>query len=203
MQSAHLAGILETLRRRTSAEAKWRAIFGGITGAFVSPLWASLPAPNIEQDVRRARAFLVDELGRREAPRPPRGLHLGLDLRNMHGPAGYNLELAATRGCDPESTDGLWVWNCEWRGRRHRIESLRAMCEATLEPDFAQLRSVAVETLPIGYAGLVLSEALTGLEVTSPLLAVYGLHDGDLFTMARRSVRDTELIFVPVDSSTA
>lgn len=197
--SPSVPALLEPLRSGANPQRKWRAMLGAIATTVPSVAWAELPEPQLERDVARARTWLVDDLAKRDAPHPVRGLYFGLDLRNMNGPAGFNVEMSATRGCDPEGDDALWVWNCEWRGRRHRIESLRAISDALATPAFAAVHEHASTWLPLGYAGLVLSVAVAELPVQTPVLAVYGFHDGDLFALARRSPHDVEVLASPVE----
>lgn len=194
----HLPMIFESLRGRGKPLAKWRKVLVAMEATQPSSCWAMLPEPQLGRDVERARSWLAEDLARRDAPHPPRGLYFGLDLCHMTGPAGFNVDMRATRGCDPELDDALWVWNCEWQGRRHRIESLLSFCEVTHESRFEHARELASTAIPLAYAGIVLGEAIAALDVETTLFAVYGFHDGDLYALARRRPGDHEMLASPL-----
>lgn len=198
MQSDDLPRILETLRLPAKPSIKWAKAMAAVAAERPSPSWEAMRAPAIDADIARAHRWIVDDLARRDAPRPTRGLFFSVDLCHMTGPAGFNVELFATRGCDPEADDALWIWNCEWRGRRHRIESLRGFCELANEPRFEDVRDSIASVVSLAYAGLVLAEAVSAMEVETPLLALYGSSDGGVHALVRRRPHDVELLPMPL-----
>ncbi len=182
------------VRSAVSAADGWRELCAVCARVQPSGLWAALPTPDIGRDVERAVTWLSGELARADAPRPPRGLCLGLDTLNMSDGTGFNLALGATCRCNPLELDPDWLTSCEWDGADHLIEGLVAL-QATYscdewKTDFA----FADYHLVLGYSGLVLADALALVAVREPLLAVWGFHDGDLFFLARRTPASVERI---------
>ena len=159
-----------------------------------SPLWSDLPALEPERDVRAASRWLGEQLRDPSAPKPARGLYLGLDTLNMDGPDGFNVEIAATAHCDPFKLETEWVYHCEWYGDWHLIESLRDLKEVYEAPQYEPVAEFADYALFLGYSGLVFADAIEKLEVDAPLLVAWGFHDGDLFFLGRREREKFERI---------
>ena len=182
------------VRSAASAADGWHDLRAACAKAQPSDLWPALPAPNIARDVERAATWLSGQLAQPGAPRPARGLYLGLDTLNMNDGAGFNVALGATSRCNPLELDPDWPSSCEWEGADHLIEGLVAL-QATYQADEWKVeREFADYHLFLGYSGLILADALAMLAVGEPLLAVFGFHDGDLFFLARRAPGGIERI---------
>lgn len=149
-----------------------------------SPLWKSLPTPDLTTDVKRAGDWLRKQ--RQACPiQNITGIYLGLDTLNMGGFGGFNLEIALTPQCDPSSNASAWIYDCPWRGTHHLIKGLRLLAREYSKPAFREAFSFADYALFLGYSGIVLAHALPALTEASPLLAAWGFHDGDMFLLAR------------------
>jgi hypothetical protein len=180
-------GVTEIIRTAKDAEGGWPRLLRLCKEQQPSKLWDALPSPHTERDVRAAAQWLTSEIGSALAPKPVRGVYLGLDTSNMEGGAGHNVELGATASCDPLAQDGDWAWDCEWYGQRHLIRGLVDLkAEYELQP-WKEHHQFADYALFLGYSGLVLADALAAASVQEPLLAIWGFHDGDLFLLGRRT----------------
>ena len=157
-------------------------------------LWDALPEVHAKRDVAAASQWLRAQLRNKDAPHPPRGVYLGLNTLNMDGDDGHNVEIGATENCDPSKLETDWAYQCEWYGDLHLIESLRDLKSTYDQPQFESVSGFADYALFLGYSGLVLAEAMDALEVSTPLLAAWGFHDGDLFFLGRRDTDRFERI---------
>src|SRR6266536_4138350 len=78
-----------------------------------SPLWDALPKVNAKRDVASTSKWLREQLRSKDAPHPTCGVYLGLDTLNMDGDEGKNVEIGATKNCDPSKLETDWAWHCE------------------------------------------------------------------------------------------
>jgi hypothetical protein len=185
-------GISEIIRTAEDAERGWPRVIRLCKEEQPSDLWDALPSPDTKRDVRAAAQWLTSEISAPLAPKPVRGVYLGLDTLNMEGGAGHNVELGATASCDPLAQDGDWAWDCEWYGQRHLIRGLVDLkAEYEREP-WKERYQFADYALFLGYSGLVLGDALAAASARDPLLAIWGFHEGDLFLLGRRTQAGVE-----------
>jgi hypothetical protein len=179
--------VAEIVRTAGDATQGWSMLLQVCKAERPSELWDELARPAAADDAHSAARWLVSELRNANAPKPMRGLYLGLDTLNMRDGAGHNVQIGATAACDPFKSDGEWAWNCEWYGTRHLIRGLVDLKRTYEHERWRDVRDVADYALFLGYSGLVLSDALASLEGREPLLAAWGFHDGDLFLLGRRT----------------
>lgn len=186
--------ITDLVKNADDANKGWDRLLALCKRTRRSNLWDALPSPDTRKDVGDATRWLTSQIRRRSAPKPIRGLYLGLDTLNMRGGTGHNIELGATASCDPFSPDSDWTWNCEWYGTRHLIEGLFHLKNVYEQQKWRKIFGFADYALFLGYSGVILSQALAAVPVREPLIATWGFHDGDLFRLARRSTDDLERI---------
>ena len=178
--------VTQVVKNAPDARTGWPLLVDFCRKTEPSPLWDALPEVNAKRDVASASKWLRAQLRSKDAPHPVRGVYLGLDTLNMDGDDGQNVEIGATKNCDPSKLETGWAWKCEWYGDAHFIESLRDLKSVYDQPEFEPVSGFADYALFLGYSGLVLAEAMESLEVSTPLLAAWGFHDGDLFFLGRR-----------------
>jgi hypothetical protein len=186
--------VTDIVKTTEDSAAGWTRLLHVCKAERPSELWDALPSPDVKSDVHAATAWLTSQLHHREAPKPFRGVYLGLDTLNMDDGAGHNLELGATASCDPFGSNHEWVWSCEWYGDRHLIRGLLILKEEYERERWTEEYDFADYALFLGYSGLVLGGALAAIAVREPLLATWGFHDGDLFVLGRRTLDGFERV---------
>lgn len=187
-------GLTEIVRTSPDAASGWTRLVDFCRDEHPGPLWSELPAIDPARDVSTAWKWLKDQMHRGAAPKPARGVYLGLDTLNMEGGDAYNVEIGATKNCDPSKLETDWAYNCEWYGDRHLIAGLRDLKRVYEAPRYGEASAFADYALFLGYSGLVLANAIERLAGTSPFLAAWGFHDGDLFFLGRRDAGGFERI---------
>ena len=183
--------LLELLRSDMAPLDAWSRVLALCEATQPCELWRQLPPVDVEGDAERARAWLAESL---RGVRGPVGLYLGLDTLNMQDGGGTNLELGWNVACDTASDDIDWVFERLERGPTTLIRGL-----ADLRAEYSQARwrsafGMADYILFLAYSGLVLAQALRRLERDDPMLAAWGLHDGDLFALCRSAPGTFQMI---------
>lgn len=183
--------ILAAIRNHPRPEDAWLEILGACQRSAGRAPWGRLPAPEIERDINAAIGWLSDQLPRH---RGATGVYLGLNLLEMRGGRGVNVEIAWSTACDPASDSLDWLAGPLARGGRHLIRGLfdlhaeysgaawRAGDERVAPGTYLEL---ADYILPLGYSGIVLGHAFGRLPADRALLVVRGFHDGDVFLLGR------------------
>ena len=98
-----------------------------------------------------------------------------------------NVELGWTPRVNIEAQDADWIYDGLEYGPKHLVEGLLALHSVYSRGEWAEVYSPADYLLPLGYAGVVLREALRAAKLQEPLLAAWGFHDGDMFLLGRMS----------------
>lgn len=174
--------LLAILREEREGEAAWRQILRLLQRSSPSGLWESLPPVQIERDVGAAADWLHASLGQLRAPL---GVYLGLDTLNMTADGGHNVEIGWTTPLNVDKTDTDRLDEGLVHGARHRIDGLAKLQSTHARPEWAALFSTADYMLFLGYAGIVLRDAIGAAALPAPLLTAWGFHDGDIFVLGR------------------
>jgi hypothetical protein len=186
--------VAEIVKTAPDAQTGWPALIELCRLTQPSELWSAIPKIEPQRDVSAAAKWLRGQLHSAAAPDPARGVYLGLDTLNMEGTGGHNVEIGATKECDPFKLESEWAWHCEWYGESHLIAGLKDLKRVYEAPEFEPVSGFADYALFLGYSGLVLAQAMEALKVSAPLLAAWGFHDGDLFFLGRRETKRFERI---------
>lgn len=182
-----LDGVMNLLRKNLEPEHCYAELLSLFRRLAPTSLWDRLPQPDVSRDIVVATEWLRERMTDRVS-----GLCLGLDTLNMAN--GYNVRVGFSEECDPMQDGCEWLYSLLGETEYH----IEGLAELHQEYSSGQWRerdarvpgrspfAFADYKLFLGYAGIVLGNAVKQLEVEHPLLAIWGFYDGDLFLLGRR-----------------
>ncbi|MEM8737805.1 MAG: hypothetical protein AAGG38_04915 [Planctomycetota bacterium] len=168
---------------------------------YPSAIWGNLPPIDVAADVVDAERWLRSEIA---DPRVT-GVYLGFDTLNEEDGDGHNVEVGFTSDADPKSTDLGWIRKLSY-GRKHLIRGIYEL-HSEYKVDFDELEGDDVEleqledlTIELDllfyemYGAIILMAAIQSVAPQESALFVWGMHDGDVRPLCRRSPMGFERI---------
>ena len=187
--------ILRTLRGDATPAAKWKSIVALCQKESTSNCWRHLPRPKIGEDIDRAAAWLTKQF--KICPVPIRGIYLGLDTLNMRSGRGANVEIGISDSANPVAPDDKrWLYErqANWYGKNHLIRSLVGMKREYTRERWEYVSPDPDYAVFLGYSGVILSSAFEQATRGREVVAIWGFHDGDLFTLGARVKNKFKLV---------
>lgn len=174
---------LAVVREHTDPAAAWKELVDVCRRVHPLCPWNDLPSPDFAADVELAVPWLNRHL--RQYPEAS-GVYLGLDTLNMRGGRGTNIEIGSSSECDSNLDSPDWVWDAVLDyGPSHLLRGLVKSQEVYSRPAWAPAFNLCNYVFFLGYAGIVLTQAMAELTFPTTMMLVWGFHDGDLFTLGR------------------
>jgi hypothetical protein len=173
---------LKILKDHNNPETALVDLIALCAGVLPKENWSALPKVDVTRDIDEATEWLSDQM--RQADQPS-GIYIGLDTLNMDEGDGHNVAFASSKECEPTSDSQDWLEEDMDYGDEHLIHGLYLLHNEYGGGKWSdEGYDLCDYILFLGYSGIVLMHAFKKISITSPSLAVWGFHDGDLFRLA-------------------
>lgn len=186
----HIDAILEILRKFQVPQDVWREVLAYCKSVAPDARWSAFSRPSLARDITEATNWLRTQLDKLPSGG---GLYLGLDTLNMADGAGKNVEIGISPTANGQS-DSM-EWGDLKYGRDFLIKGLVKMHKIYSSEEWAECSRFCGYILFLAYSGIVLANACRSVFTDSPILVVWGFHDGDVFKLGRIELEGFHPIF--------